>query len=44
MLSDFLQFGSGVFRDWEQDKVFKENRKLLESAERKVKNVADNLR
>lgn len=44
VLSDYLQFGSGVFRDWEQDKVFKENSKLLESAEQKVKKVADCIR
>ena len=39
VLSDYLQFGNGVFFDWEQDKVFKENSKLLESAEQKVKKV-----
>ncbi|MBO0478741.1 hypothetical protein JZO72_03780 [Vagococcus fluvialis] len=44
VLSDYLEFGEGVFFDWEQDKNFKENSKLLESAEKKVKNVAENIR
>lgn len=44
VLSDYLEFGKGVFFDWEQDKNFKENSKLLESAEKKVKNVAENIR
>lgn len=44
VLSDYLEFGKGVFFDWEQDKVFKENSQLLESAEIKFRSVAERIR
>lgn len=41
VLSEFLEYGSCVYYDWEIDGVLDQKCKLLESAKLKVKKISD---